>query len=578
MLSPPSVWWSPPEDGMLWPQQRLPKLQKAQDQGCQRCEKSKRDCPGYDRGEGIIWIRNETGLVSKRSQNQKKCSTEADILVPPSETESSSVTQGRSEEHAPDLSVQHQPRKLVLAAKINVSTSQISDASANIAMGKALVRHGTPPVAIAHRFVPLGLPQDPEQQSLAFFMSKFAHDRRSEEIWGGSLEALPSLLNRAGAVSPLAAAAKTTAMGSIAWIPTCSHFKSKSVQRYVTSVKSINGALQDSKLSRSDNLLMAVLMLSFYENIKSLTLQRSARELHVKGAVALIKARKPESFHNRTSLRLYLAVRGQLLGQCIEKCDPAPFQDFLSATEGAIPDNFVPSCADYLVSLCMKLPTLRFREKRMLDETNIVKKRTAAQELLNDAQGADRDLDSWTWTLPKEFHYTSFQLQGCTRDSGAIPDAYPSSEDIYCDYASASTWNAWRIRRIQVLCMIMNCAEILGPSHGRGEPAIEYGNALRVIGRLVDDICSSVPFHLGHHEAPGGGRAVFANYPHPPGQAKWPDNFAASGAVGGWLMMQPLSFVARLDCVPSIQRDWVKEYLTSFMRDPRDMTRRPPAS
>lgn len=36
-------------------------------------------------------------------------------------------------------------------------------------------------------------------------------------------------------------------------------------------------------------------------------------------------------------------------------------------------------------------------------------------------------------------------------------------------------------------------------------------------------------------------------------------------------MMAPLSFVCRLDCVPAGQREWMVEYLTTFMRDPRDM-------
>lgn len=60
-----------------------------------------------------------------------------------------------------------------------------------------------------------------------------------------------------------------------------------------------------------------------FQNIKSLTLQKSARESHIKGAVALIKLRKPESFHNSPSLRLYLAVRGQIVSNESES-HPSP--------------------------------------------------------------------------------------------------------------------------------------------------------------------------------------------------------------------------------------------------------------
>ena len=127
------------------------------------------------------------------------------------------------------------------------------------------MRQSTSPIILVNEFVPLGLPQDPEQQSLAFFMTHFAQGPRSEEIWGGFLEALQPLLEKADPKSPLMAAATTTAMGSIAWSPGCADFKPRSIQKYVTSLKRINDALKDPKQAKSDNVLMAVLMLGFYE-------------------------------------------------------------------------------------------------------------------------------------------------------------------------------------------------------------------------------------------------------------------------------------------------------------------------
>ena len=113
--------------------------------------------------------------------------------------------------------------------------------------------------------IPFGLPQDPEQQALCFFMNKFVlHDRR-EEIWGGSLETLPILYQETGANSALSLATAATSMSSIAWNPECAHFKPVSLQKYVKSLKLINDAVQDPTDSKTDNVLMAVLMLGFYE-------------------------------------------------------------------------------------------------------------------------------------------------------------------------------------------------------------------------------------------------------------------------------------------------------------------------
>ena len=96
-------------------------------------------------------------------------------------------------------------------------------------------------------------------------MSKFVQDSRTEEIWGGSLEALPAVYNNVKANSALSLATAATSMGSVAWNPECAHFKPVSLQKYVKSLKLLNDAVQDPKESKSDGVLMAVLMLGFYE-------------------------------------------------------------------------------------------------------------------------------------------------------------------------------------------------------------------------------------------------------------------------------------------------------------------------
>ena len=204
--------------------------------------------------------------MSGKSRNPTRGSTE-DVLFPPSSSESgsASVKLGSDLEGIPNLSVA--PRRQATAPVVgtDIFTSLSPDVFSNVDFNTNFMPKTTSPIVVANEFVPLGLPQDPEQQSLAFFMTKFAHDRRSEEIWGGCLEALPTLLEKATAESPLRAAATTTAMGSMAWSPGYSRFKTQSVQKYVTSLQRIKEALKDPEQATSDNVLMAVLMLGFYE-------------------------------------------------------------------------------------------------------------------------------------------------------------------------------------------------------------------------------------------------------------------------------------------------------------------------
>ena len=128
------------------------------------------------------------------------------------------------------------------------------------------VRPDTAPIVVTNDFIPLGLPRDPEQQSLSFFLTKFAQvAERTEEIWGGFLEVLPSLLEKAPSTSPLAAAARTTALASIAWTPGHAHYRKEALDKYGTSLRLISQALKDPQQAEGDNVLMAVLMLGFYE-------------------------------------------------------------------------------------------------------------------------------------------------------------------------------------------------------------------------------------------------------------------------------------------------------------------------
>ena len=219
----------------------------------------------------------------------------------------------------------------------------------------------------------------------------------------------------------------------------------------------------------------------------------------------------------------------------------------------------------------MGLPRLRSREIQMLKERSYTKNRSVAQRLLKDAKDIDLGLESWASTIPEEFLFSSVPLQtGPLADETSLA-LYPHSMDIYCDHAMANIWNSWRTTRITVLRIISTCTDILNHSNPIISTDPSTLTPLDMIQSLVDDICATVPFHLGHHERTWDDGKAIADYPHPPGEAKWPDNFRATGAAGGFLMMQPLSFVAKLDCIPQSQRDWVREYLTTFLRDPTDM-------
>ena len=248
---------------------------------CGQCTKSKKICQGYDRAAGVAF-RDETRIVEKRAgkgdrkksvpqESPMEQTTSAPWSPKLGEASKSEVaTRRNSAWTAPTASFgfveaeSYNPLDVPPDTPYNAPTFSSNFLDFNQFDPIPSVEVG-PTVMPQLDIVPFGLPQDPEQQSICFFMSKFVQDSRTEEIWGGSLEALPAIYNEVGANSALSLAMAATSMSSVAWNPECAHFKPVSLQKYVKSLKLLNDAVQDPKESHSDGVLMAVLMLGFYE-------------------------------------------------------------------------------------------------------------------------------------------------------------------------------------------------------------------------------------------------------------------------------------------------------------------------
>ena len=222
---------------------------------CRNCEKSKRECPGYDRGDGTISFKDESKNTPKP---KRQPSTTSPLREQPFSSSPLSTTQPTG--HG---------KELESTSGFKPFGSVTTSPNAHTDFDMMFIRPDTPAILKLNDFIPLGVPTDPEEQSLSFFLRRFALVAdRTEEIWGGFLEVLPALLENAPSKSPLAAATSTTALASIAWTTDRAgqeEFRQHALSKYVTSLKRISEALKDPKQAKSDNLLMAVLMLGFYE-------------------------------------------------------------------------------------------------------------------------------------------------------------------------------------------------------------------------------------------------------------------------------------------------------------------------
>ena len=166
------------------------------------------------------------------------------------------------------------------------------------------------------------------------------------------------------------------------------------------------------------------------------------------------------------------------------------------------------------------------------------------------AKAMDLDLVGWSDTVPKEWHYVSTAIGNETQK-----DVYPQSIDTYDDDLVANNWNSWRMYRLHLLTIIMKCTSILSISKGDLKYEREDFQAIDTIQELVNGICSSVPFHLGHIvDDKYRSRSL---YPHAFGAALEP---SPTGALGVFMLKAPLNVAATMTCVPESQRRWMRQY------------------
>ena len=146
---------------------------------------------------------------------------------------------------------------------------------------------------------------------------------------------------------------------------------------------------------------------------------------------------------------------------------------------------------------------------------------------------------------------------------------YPRSLDIDEDNIIANTWNLWRMSRVRILNIIGHCAAILDYG-GFYTDSVQPTTAIQ---QLVDDICSSVPFHFGFRLEDLVTDKSF--YPYVAGDARWLDRFGTPETLGGLLLISPLEVAVATNCVLLGQRMWMQEYLKGVNKEPAELIRQP---
>ena len=240
---------------------------------CIQCAKSKRVCSGY-RDEVDLLFRNENRATEIRAQR--------------SAAARSSESSGKS-----------------------MKKPQTRPASSSYYNAAAVTLNSWSAWNGSFCSSPRVLPENAEQHALCHFFTNYVPTtKHSESTFLGYL--LP-VWREAASESALCAATSTVALMGLGYAPERNQLIRKARQNYSMAIFKLNAAISDPVEARRDETLLSVLLFSLYQKMVGTPESLITWTQHTDGAVALVKLRGNDILHSSISVKLFLAVRAQMI-------------------------------------------------------------------------------------------------------------------------------------------------------------------------------------------------------------------------------------------------------------------------
>ncbi|OJD15512.1 hypothetical protein AJ78_04243 [Emergomyces pasteurianus Ep9510] len=278
-------------------------------------------------------------------------------------------------------------------------------------------------------------------------------------------------------------------------------------KQYSKALVKTNLALQNASHATDDDVLLAIMLLSFYENsvmgkgtstASSHAIQTWASRsfAHHDGALAVLKLRRQVPQRCSSALVLDKLVRRQLTRSLLLRSIPLPpwledgseYGEHGSALE---------------LDICLaEVAKLRARAQSIFTGFQIslsdgCDKQAIMHQLLKEAHTADRALLSWTDNVPLENWYSTHTVKDDGHDVTNC-GVFGNVVHIYPTVGHAGMWNRYRALRLGVNDIILQALSTLAgmtDSDGATESLEEAVNL--TIQHLSDDLCASVPYMFG---------------------------------------------------------------------------------
>lgn len=165
--------------------------------------------------------------------------------------------------------------------------------------------------------------------------------------------------------------------------------------------------------------------------------------------------------------------------------------------------------------------------------------------LISKASEIENDLVIWSASLDSSWCPIVVTGPNCIPSSVRATGLYQEHCEIYPSLSVATTWNRYRLATIRLQSAISK----LQPDQALPQQIIQHA---------IDDVCASVPYHLGDRTRRGviGDKSI--KYPHDEGQQVPESHYNLASAVGGFSLLEPLRTVLGIGVkMRDGQRQWI---------------------
>ncbi|KAL9591325.1 MAG: hypothetical protein Q9179_007837, partial [Wetmoreana sp. 5 TL-2023] len=377
-------------------------------------------------------------------------------------------------------------------------------------------------------YTPLAESQD--SYAHTFFVSAYVLAPRDSRTDHGFIELLPFFFDKLKSSLVLSLSLSVVAHCYFrAWQPAIRNIDHLIVQKkYAKALKALQLALQDPRHCASDETLMAVCLLSFYEYTVSAILSRPRAEQHVDGISALVKRRGSKTMNSELSKRLLIAARHSIVSKSI--ANSMPVDGTLEIWDD--PEQMPNNPATLLDGICLEAANVLAAAANnksacemhaLYDETvSAILFRAEAVEAKFAAWPTHVPIEWWPIPLPRELIPREILVAGFHGDYC----------DMYPDTSVCATWNNFRTVRLRILCLIADY----------DSTESKFKTVLR-IRAIADDILVSLPFMLGSKSEAAGMYDTDFVYPSCPGQSVSMSHYQTAAAFGGLTLYVPLTAI-----------------------------------